>query len=60
MSDHMTSPEIMNYFSCSSQLSMIFIMHINVEMPKIVSILRFQHDKYNHYENIFISAFYLF
>ena len=56
----MTSPEIIYYFSCSTQLSMLLIMHINVEMPKeLVSILRFYHDKYNHYENIFILALYL-
>ena len=31
--------EVIEFFSCSTQLNMIFILLINVEMPKIVDIL---------------------
>ena len=31
-------PEVINLFSCSTQLSMKFILLINVEMPTIVGI----------------------
>ena len=34
-------PEIINIFSCSTQLSMKFILLINVKMPRIVGILTF-------------------
>ena len=34
-------PEVIKLFSCSTQLSTTFIMHINVKMPTIVGILTF-------------------
>ena len=34
-------PEVIKLFSCSTQLSMKFIMLINVKMPTIVGILTF-------------------
>ena len=34
-------PEVIKLFSCSTQLSVEFIMLINVEMPTIVGILTF-------------------
>ena len=33
--------KIINFFSCSTRLSMKFIMHINVKMPTLVGILKF-------------------
>ena len=42
-----SGPEVIN-FSCSTQLSMKFIMLINVKMPTIVGLsFIYQHDKYN-------------
>ena len=35
------SPKVVKLFSCSTQLSMKFIMLINVKMPTIVGILTF-------------------
>ena len=34
-----SGPEVIKLFSCSTQLSMKFIMFINVKMPTIVGIL---------------------
>ena len=34
-------PEVIEHFPCSTQLSMKFIMFINVKMPTIVGILTF-------------------
>ena len=34
-------PEVIKLFSCSAQLSMKFVLLINVKMPTIVSILTF-------------------
>ena len=34
-------PEVINSFSCSTQLSLKFILLINVKMPTIVGILTF-------------------
>ena len=34
-------PGVINFFSCSTQLSMKFILFINVKMPTIVGILTF-------------------
>ena len=36
-----TGPEVINFFSCSTQLSMTFFLLINVKMPTIVGILTF-------------------
>ena len=36
-----SSPEVIKLFSCSTQLSMKFILLINVKMPTIVGILTF-------------------
>ena len=36
-----SGPEVTNLFSCSTQLSMKFILLINVKMPTIVGILTF-------------------
>ena len=38
-------PEVINLFSCSAQVSMIFFLLINVKMPTIVGILRFMSRK---------------
>ena len=38
-------PEIINFLSCSTQLSMIFFLLINVKMPTIVGILAFMSRK---------------
>ena len=38
---HRAGPEVIKLFSCSNQLSMTFIMLINVKMPTIVGILTF-------------------
>ena len=35
------APRLQNFFSCSTQLSIILIMLINVKMPTIVGILTF-------------------
>ena len=37
----MSSPEVIKLFTCSTQLSVKFIMLINVKMPMIVGILTF-------------------
>ena len=37
-----TGPEVIKLFSCSTQLSMNFIMLINVKMPTIICILTCQ------------------
>ena len=39
--DKRPGPEVIKLFSCSTQLSMKFILLINVEMPTIVGILIF-------------------
>ena len=36
-----TGPEVINLFPCSNELSMNFILLINVKMPTIVGILTF-------------------
>ena len=36
-----SAPEVIKLFSCSTQLSMKFILLINVKMPTIVGILTF-------------------
>ena len=36
-----SGPEVIKLFSCSTQLSMKYIMLINVKMPSIVGILTF-------------------
>ena len=36
-----TGPEVINLFSCSAQLSLKFILLINVKMPTLVGILTF-------------------
>ena len=42
------APEVIKLFSCSTKLSIIFIIHINVKMPTSVGILTFIcNDKYN-------------
>ena len=38
-------PEVIKLFSCSTQLSIIFFLLINVKMPTIVGILRFMSRK---------------
>ena len=38
-------PEVIKLFSCSTQLSMIFFLLINVKMPTIVGILTFTSGK---------------
>ena len=38
---HCPGPEVLKLFSCSSQLSMKFILLINVKMPTVVGILTF-------------------
>ena len=38
---HRTGLEVIKLFSCSSQLSLKFILFINMKMPKIVGILTF-------------------
>ena len=38
-------PEVIKIFSCSTQLSMNFLLLINVKMPKIVGILTFMSRK---------------
>ena len=40
-------PEVIELFSCSTQLSPKFIWLINVKIPTIVGINIYQHDKYN-------------
>ena len=40
-----TGPEVIKLFSCSTQLSMIFFLLINVKMPTIVGILTFVNRK---------------
>ena len=40
-SNERTGPKVIKLFSCSTQLSMKFIMFINVKMPRIVGILTF-------------------
>ena len=40
-----SSPEVINFFSCSTQLSMKFFLLINVKMPTIVGILTFMSRK---------------
>ena len=39
------APEVIKLFSCSTQLSMKFLMLINVKMPTIVGILTFVNRK---------------
>ena len=34
-------PEVIKLFSCSTQLSMIFVLLMNVKMPAIIGILTF-------------------
>ena len=36
-----TGPEVVNLFSCSTQLSMKIFLLINVKMPTIIGILTF-------------------
>ena len=36
-----SGPEVIKLFSCSTQLSTKFILHMNVKMPTIVGILTF-------------------
>ena len=38
-------PEIINFFSCSNQLSMKFSLLINVKIPTIIGILTFMSRK---------------
>ena len=38
MNHHISGPEVIKLFSCSTQLSMKFILLINVKMPTIVGI----------------------
>ena len=38
---HIPGPKIIKLFSCSTQMSMKFILFINVKMPTIVGILMF-------------------
>ena len=40
-------PEVIKLFSCSTQLSMKFVLLINVKMPTIVGILTFMSRKYS-------------
>ena len=40
-SDHWPDPEVIKLFPCSNQLSMKFIVFINVKMPTIVGILAY-------------------
>ena len=40
-----SGPEVIKLFSCSTHLSMIFFLHINVKMPTIVGILTFMNMK---------------
>ena len=40
-----TGPEVLNFFPCSTQLSMIFFLLVNVKMPTIVGILTFMSGK---------------
>ena len=41
MLKHVTRPEVIKLFSCSTQLSTKFIQLVNVKMPTIVGILTF-------------------
>ena len=43
-----SGPEVIKLFSCSTQLSMIFFLLINVKMPTIVGILTFMSGKNSH------------
>ena len=40
-------PQVIKLVSCSTKVSMKFIMLINVKMPTIVGIYMYKHDKYN-------------
>ena len=40
-----SGPEVINIFSCSTQLDMKFFLLINVKMPTIVGILTFMSGK---------------
>ena len=40
-----TGPEVINLFSCSTQLSMKFFLLINVKIPTTVGILTFMSGK---------------
>ena len=42
-----TSPEVIKFFSCSTQLSMKSFLLINVKMLTIVGILTFMSGKHN-------------
>ena len=44
----LSGPEVIELFSCSTQLSTKFILLINVKMPTIVGILTFMSDKIQH------------
>ena len=41
----LSGPEVINLFSCSTQLSMKFFLLINVKMPKNVGILTYMSGK---------------
>ena len=43
-----SGPEVVKLFSCSTQLSIIFFLLINVKMPTIVGILTFMSGKKKH------------
>ena len=53
-----SGPEIINLFSCSTQLSMKFFLLVNVKMPTIVGILTFgsgetyEHLKWKKFYNL--------
>ena len=40
-----SGPEVIKLFSCSTQLSMKFLLLINVKMPRIVGIFTFMRGK---------------
>ena len=55
-----SGPEVVKLFSCSTQLSMKFILLINVKMPTIVGILTFISMMNTSYERPNARHFYIF
>ena len=58
-----TGPKVIKLFSCSAQLSLKFILLLNVKMPTIVGILTFMSSinyKFLSFEPEFSTIFYYF
>ena len=53
-------PEVIQFFSCSTQLSIKFIMLINVKMPTIVGILTFISMINTTYESLKVRKEFIF